>query len=89
MPYIPEEGRDMVPPPHTTGELNYCLTMLFQSYMMRNGGLSYGLLNDCAGAAFLSILELYRRVGVPYEDNAIERNGDVFIPSLLSGEKLP
>ena len=64
------------------GALNYGITMLllahlagFQSYGTE---ITYQHLNDCIGALESAKLEFYRRVVVPFEEEAIKRNGDIY-----------
>lgn len=79
MPYIKQQDREYLRErnPHTAGELNYLITQLIISYM--NGGKEcYQAYNDCLGALEGAKLELYRRKIAPYENKAIEKNGDVY-----------
>lgn len=69
--HFPEFGADSV------GELNYQLTLVCKAYMTREG-LSYGTINDIVGALESAKLEFYRRIAVPYEDEKIKENGDVY-----------
>ncbi len=81
MPYIKQErrdnlrqnGHDMESP----GELNYLITRLALLYVEQRG-LSYQTINDIVGALEGAKQEFYRRVAVPYEQEAIARNGDVY-----------
>jgi hypothetical protein len=41
-------------------------------------GLSYATINDVMGALTGALQEFYRRAAAPYEDEAIDRNGDVY-----------
>lgn len=66
------DGRALTP-----GELNYQFTMLAKAYMDYKG-LSYSVINDIVGALEGAKLEFYRRVAVPYEDQKIKENGDVY-----------
>ena len=86
MPYIIPEQRARVDAElyeiskhvDTSGELNYCITMLLHRYILRHG-LNYTNLNDCIGAVDAAGKEFYRRVVVPYENKKIEENGDIVI----------
>jgi hypothetical protein len=60
------------------GELNYFITCICQEYIKKNG-LRYKYLNDVIGVLECLKLELYRKIGGPYEDIAIAKNGDVHI----------
>lgn len=53
--------------------------MLVMKYLRRNDGIyTYKDLNDAIGALEACKLEFYRRVIVPYEDQKIKSNGDVY-----------
>lgn len=84
MPYIdgsdntrvdlePDSTREAMTP----GELNFQLTALVDRYLA--GNLDYQAINDVVGALECAKLELYRRIAVPYEDQKIEINGDVYV----------
>ncbi len=78
MPYIESTDRTRAElEPRTPGELNFAITMLMIGYLKRKG-LSYTHLNDCGGACSYASAELYRRIGVPYENNKRIANGDVY-----------
>ncbi len=81
MPYVPKQERRALVrgemPMATPGHLNFMLTRLLRLYI-RIHGLSYRTINDCLGALEGAKAEFYRRVAAPYEDEAIERNGDVW-----------
>ena len=81
MPYIQQKDRAKVAEagPTSAGELNYAITMLVMKYLRRNDGIyTYKDLNDAIGALEACKLEFYRRVIVPYEDQKIKSNGDVY-----------
>ena len=101
MPYIKQEDRERIVKangrlvntdgPQNSGELNFAITFLCDRYI-KNRGLSYQAINDCLGAMAGASAELYRRLAVPYEDQKIEQNGDVynrygykFVPSKFQG----
>jgi hypothetical protein len=86
MPYIKENHRhtfrnfyneSVSNPPTNPGELNYLITLLIKGYL-GYGGLNYQGINDVLGALDGAKAEFYRRVVVPYEDNKIQENGDVY-----------
>ena len=81
MPYIESYSRRMalLPSgnPTSTGELNYALTMVIKNYL-NNKSLSYQTINDIIGALESSKLEFYRRIAVPYEEQKIVKNSDVY-----------
>ena len=81
MPYITPEARKSIGVDYAealnAGELNYALTMLVWSYFQNNGG-RYQQINDVLGALEGCKLEFYRRIVVPYEDQKMKENGDVY-----------
>lgn len=81
MPYITQTRRDALKEDglltENPGELNYFFTMMAKDYLDRKG-LSYQTLNDVIGALECCKQELYRRVAVPYENNKLSVNGDVY-----------
>lgn len=80
MPYITMQRRqELTDPekwPQNAGELNYLFTLLCKGYFIRKG--DYQAINDVLGALEACKLEFYRRVVVPYEDQKIKENGDVY-----------
>lgn len=74
----------------TAGKLNFMLTRVCQTYLLNheswNGGgdprtkwtNTYQDYNDILGALEACKLEFYRRLVVPYEDEKIRQNGDVY-----------
>lgn len=81
MPYIKQERRDAIragAKPQDAGELNFAISILVDDYLKDKGPLRYAHLNEVVGAIDCAKLELYRRVAVPYEDQKIEENGDVY-----------
>ena len=93
MPYIQEKKRSDFTSPLlelqivmeecgcSSGDLNYLFTKLAQAYL-ECAGLNYAALNDVVGALEGAKAEFQRRVVAPYEDGAIERNGDVYFKEL-------
>lgn len=81
MPYITQEQRELFNDPATKpthpGELNYLITKLVDSFLVRSG-VSYTSINAVIGALECAKLELYRRVASPYEDNKARVNGEVY-----------
>lgn len=81
MPYIKARQRELLLGddkfPENPGELNYMLSRLCQIYWQYNGH-SYQNINDIIGALEGAKMEFYRRVVVPYEDQKIKENGDVY-----------
>lgn len=77
MPYIPEFRRHMVKVegPANSGELCYSLYKACLDYV--GGAGSFTRYAEVLGALEATKHELYRRHVGPYEDGAIERNGNV------------
>ena len=81
MPYITKARKSEIDGiqedfPKTCGELNYVLTTTIKDYL--GPYPDYHAFNSAIGALECCKLELYRRMIAPYEDKAIERNGDVY-----------
>lgn len=79
MPYIEPYRREDLNPlsqPRTVGELNYVITTLCLHFL--GDGPGYSDYNDVIGVLECAKLEMYRRAVVPYEDDKIEQNGDVY-----------
>jgi len=84
MPYIPIKDRkrfdfyldslnaNIISP----GEFNYCVSRLAWDMVKRLGG-NYAAHNTVIGALECAKLELYRRLTVIYENECIEKNGDI------------
>jgi len=81
MPYIKPSDRCGIvvdgETPLTPGELNFLFTFWITQYVGVSG-LSYQIINDVIGALEGAKMEFYRRVAAPYEDDAKDRNGDVY-----------
>jgi len=83
MPYIEQKRREeldsflIAAPAVTSGELNYKITQILLDYLRVNG-TRYQVFNDITGALDNAKQEFYRRVVVPYEDEKIKLNGDVY-----------
>lgn len=80
MPYIENAARDRLADTGdamTTGELNYVLSSCVGLYW-ENSDKNYQAINDIIGALEGAKLEFYRRVAVPYENEKMETNGDVY-----------
>lgn len=84
MPYIKKARRYELTPLVAddllnSGELNYVITKICNDYIGDHGNkLSYALVNDIIGTLECVKQEFYRRIAVPYEDNKIAENGDVY-----------
>ena len=80
MPYIQKTNRSelqlddiqMV----NAGELQYVIAEVIAQFM-EDKPHRYQTMNDVMGALNGANLEFYRRVVAPYEDECIEKNGDV------------
>ena len=81
MPYITQQARRELKNKErdswTLGELNYEITLVIKDYLNRQGD-NYTRYAGVIGVLETIILELYRRVVVPYEEKKISENGDVF-----------
>lgn len=82
MPYIKrrDDKNDLdnnLRDPANEGELNYKITKQCIKYLHMKGE-SYKTINEIMGVLECAKLEFYRRVGVPYEDEKIKENGDVY-----------
>ena len=58
------------------GVLNYTITRLVTRTLGRTGW-RYKFINRAVGVLECVKLEFYRRLAAPYEDKAIENNGDI------------
>ena len=82
MPYIKQKDRDrldkyiskLYPNIYSSGELNYVITMLLKQLYGRN----YSELNRAMGVLECVKQEFYRRDLVPYEEEKIKENGDIW-----------
>jgi len=80
MPYITDYDKALTEAvgPATPGELNYAITRLIKQYLATHLILNYQTINDVVGALEGAKLEFYRRIAVPYENEKIVINGDVY-----------
>ncbi len=82
MPYVKQGRREeLVRSPSgakTPGELTYELTALVDSYIYQSPR-SFEAMAESIGALECTKLEFYRRVAVPYEDEKLTKNGDVYL----------
>jgi len=91
MPYVPKERRGaeeyqvVFGPDEGAGDLNFMFTLVLQDYL-RAKGLSYQTINDVVGALEGAKAEFQRRVVAPYEDDAMELNGDVYAAGFVNGK---
>ncbi len=80
MPYIKQLDRvelDEGDMPQSAGELNYVISTFLDEYMLEHGK-TYTIMNEIVGALECAKLEMYRRIAVPYEDEKLDANGDVY-----------
>lgn len=82
MPYIKDERRGQIIKKAflgllVPGELNFAISYLMMEYWQR-GPQDYRTINDIIGALEGAKLEFYRRVAVPYEEQKIKENGDIY-----------
>lgn len=80
MPYIKQLDRvelDEGDMPQSAGELNYVISTFLDEYMLEHGK-SYTIMNEIVGALECAKLEMYRRIAVPYEDEKLDQNGEVY-----------
>lgn len=81
LPYVQNEVRkqlDNESNPTSAGQLNYVITHQILKYIS-NKNKNYELLNEVVGVLECCKQELYRRIIVPYEDNKMIQNGDVYV----------
>src|SRR6266403_4176194 len=91
MPYVNKEIRRQTRAPLTTlidyvkelpdnardGALNYLISELVGNAFRPAGGWRYHYLHRAYGVFLAAGAEFYRRLVAPYEDKAIENNGDI------------
>ena len=81
MPYISQVARNrLLEPkrtPTTVGELNYVLTGEILRWLSSQPS-TYASYNEVMGVLACISHELYRRLVVPYEEERMKLNGDVF-----------
>lgn len=89
MPYILPDRRKILDPKinelsHALGTMgcvdgdyNYVFARLFVKFLQFHGK-RYTHINTFVGAMVCALLETYRRVAAPYEDQAAMKNGDVY-----------
>lgn len=88
MPYISKPNRKFIDDNmesitieiNSEGDLNYTIFRLLDEFVADNGGPSYINYNKVMGVLDCCAREYYRRRVAPYEDKAIERNGDIPLP---------
>ena len=84
MPYIEQTMRyeiDRGSNPRTPGELNYFITKHIHQYMnmkLIGDPINYALLNEIMGVLECAKSEFWRRYVIPYENEKMKENGDVY-----------
>ena len=80
MPYIEPSRRALLrpvmSPASDAGGLNFQITSIIHDYWRTRE--HYQAINDIVGALEGAKLEFYARIARPYEETAIERNGDLY-----------
>ena len=61
----------------TPGDLNYIITVLLSHYV-DGRDMNYKTLNEVVGVLESAKMEFYRKVVVPYEENKLKENGDIY-----------
>jgi len=59
-----------------SGLCNYTITQLLAK-SLKGDGWRYDKINTAIGVLECAKLEMYRRLAAPYEDNCIQKNGDI------------
>lgn len=80
VPYITKDARLFVDGgtiPLTAGKLNYKITQVCRAHLQLFG-TNYDTINEIIGVLECAKQEFYRRIAVPYEDEKIKQNGDVY-----------
>lgn len=87
MPYIPVEDRSRVDEavmeqgcqwvPNNAGELNWLVSSFINNFLETHG-VRYAYLNEMMGALECCKLELYRKIGAPYEEIKEAENGKAY-----------
>ena len=86
MPYVDEMMRRKLDPligglsleMRSAGDLSYVITRLAQNQIRKFGNRSYLNMATVVGIMVLTVFEFVRRCVNPYEDEKIEKNGDVY-----------
>ena len=80
MPYIPAGDRNSLDSlgddPTTAAQLSYIIASEVADYIDR-AGLAFSTLAEVIGGRECAKLEIYRRIGVSYEDGKKAQNGDL------------
>ncbi len=80
MPYIlPSQRKDRDLHSSSPGNLHYIISQAINQYLTAGDRVpNYTLINDVMGVLACAQAEVYRRIAVPYEDQKILENGDVY-----------
>lgn len=87
MPYIPQEQRgkfnhylrSILNQLTDKGELTYCIYYLMLGWLSKHTKKDYRARSDTRSTAQDAVDEFYRQKMAKYEDEAIQRNGDINI----------
>lgn len=81
MPYIKKDMREYIKSglalPTSAGEVNYKISEIIHTYLIRKGGVNYTNINEVIGILECAKLELYRKLAAGYEDIKQQENGSV------------
>lgn len=92
MPYLKEENKfeidtnggndiynkfEKMKPEELAGAINYLNFKIVKTWIRANGK-RYWILALIGGTLLFCIFEIYRRIVAPYEEECIEKNGDVY-----------
>lgn len=69
---------EMADHPDYDGVLNYVITTIVAKVMKPDDGWRYRYLTRAHSVFIMAAAEFYRRLVAPYEDLAIQKNGDVY-----------
>ena len=64
------------------GIVNYLTTLVTTILLKPDAGWNYASMSDVIGALECAKLEVYRRLLAPYEDMAVDKNGDLDVYSV-------
>ena len=95
MPYILEPRTNLthaaalgVASADSVGKLTYLLTAICAEYLRQQSSLRYQSIAEAVAALECTKLELYRRIGAPYEERMKQTNGDVESLACLLRERI-
>lgn len=62
---------------HFIGAINYLNFKIVRRRLSKPGNLSYFMFAAIVGSLMCCVMEIYRRLVIPYENQKIQQNGDV------------